>query len=784
MTKLAIFCGGLSLERGISLNSARSFIDHTKALDVAVSIIYLNPQGLYYLLSEEQLYSNTPSDFDFKLPLKLRPLSKEALILHLQCMDLIFPLIHGTFGEDGTLQTFLEENHIPFVGSTSEACRSVFDKFQAQKLLQSKGYATLPFLLLPEELPLAEKFLKNESPSKAVVKPTHSGSSLGVKVVNSLEELTDATEDLYRQGFEKLLLQPYCSASEFTVCVVETPSHDPVAFIPLEIEKWDPSLEILDYRSKYLPSTATRYHCPPRFSEATLRDIRSQAEKLFKDARLRDFIRIDGWVSLDGRVLFSDFNPISGMEQNSFLFQQAAHVGLSHTELLKLILDTALKRYGKPPLSYCHHNSKKEKNPVYVLMGGSTAERHVSLMSGTNVFLKLKEEYNVLPFLLDAEENLWQLPYHCMLYHTVEEILEKCHSQDASFFSIVQEIRKKLHLPATSLKTPYKLSFDAFIAKAKVDEAFVFLGLHGGIGEDGTLQKRLEEACLPFNGSNALTSKLCMDKYLSSQKIAALNLPDIQAMPQLSFVITKALEEKKIQALWAEALLLFKLSDFIIKPRCDGCSSGVVRISTLAHFKKYLSLVQQRAKHIPAGTFPYQSSIIEMPQNLNDPFLIEPYIITDKIYIEDTRLCHTTISHWIEVTIGILEKQGMLTALDPSITLAKNHVLSVEEKFQGGTGVNITPPPEEILAAVHLQKVKASALVIAKTLGIQNYARLDLFVHRSTGTVLFIEANTLPALTPSTVLYHQALKLSPPLSPRQLLSTIVESAKQLQKNLN
>src|SRR5579883_852394 len=110
-------CGGPSAERGISLNSARSLLDHLSGDGIEIVPVYVDPELRFHRLSPAQLYSNTPSDFDFKLHSAAAPLDEAGLIALLRGADLVFPCIHGAYGEDGTLQGFLEAHGIPFVGS-------------------------------------------------------------------------------------------------------------------------------------------------------------------------------------------------------------------------------------------------------------------------------------------------------------------------------------------------------------------------------------------------------------------------------------------------------------------------------------------------------------------------------------------------------------------------------------------------------------------------------------------------------------------------------------------
>ncbi len=778
MLNMALICGGPSEERGISLNSSRSFIDHTSGLNIEMHIIYLNPKGQFYPLTKAQLYSNTPSDFDFKLFQGSNFLIRQELLSLLQRMDLVIPMIHGLYGEDGTLQKFLEEANVPFLGSPSVACERIFHKYYAREELKKRGFPVREALFLDKDLLFLEEFWETYQLENAVIKPAKSGSSLGVTYVNSLEKAKSAVKSLFMQGFPELILEPYYQDQEFTICVLENKGQ-PVALIPLEIEILAQKGEVLSYRRKYLPSTETRYHCPPRFSMAAIEEIRYQAQKLFLDFGLRDIARIDGWITKEGAIYFSDFNPLSGMEQNSFLFQQAAQAGFSHAQLLEHVLASSLSRCSDKKVIK-KINSITPKQLVYVLMGGPTAERHVSIMSGTNVWLKLlqTEKYHPIPFLLDLSEKVWQLPYAYTLHHTVEEMMEKCKAAARNrekLIPLLQKIHEQMDFsPCLIPDLPEEMTLASFLEKAKKNNAFVFLGLHGGKGEDGTIQELLEREDLCFNGSGYQASKICMDKHKTAIEIAALNDPYILSMPQMPF--TASFDQTEIASLWERAYALFHTQNLLIKPQCDGCSAGVVRLYSFKDLTTYMSCLEKKIRYVPSGTFSHQDIMIEMPDPFTRLFLLEPFIETDQIYIDDIHLHHKKISGWCEVTIGVLEQEDRYIALDPSITIARNHVLSLEEKFQGGTGINITPPPVSILSVEAKKQLQQSIIKIAKKLGIQNYARLDLFVECATGRIRIIEANTLPALTPSTVLFHQLLTLYPPMVPHEFLDEIIQQA--------
>ncbi|MGH8603811.1 MAG: hypothetical protein ACREXR_13860, partial [Gammaproteobacteria bacterium] len=146
--KVALLFGGPSRERGISLNSARSLADHLDERFDLVEFIYFDRVARPYALSRAMLYSNTPSDFDFKLSTITMPLSRNDLFSRLNSCDLAFPAMHGAFGEDGTLQKILDQAGIPYVGAGTTAASTAYDKYSAWMSLRESGIPAVPSTLL------------------------------------------------------------------------------------------------------------------------------------------------------------------------------------------------------------------------------------------------------------------------------------------------------------------------------------------------------------------------------------------------------------------------------------------------------------------------------------------------------------------------------------------------------------------------------------------------------------------------------------------------------------
>jgi D-alanine-D-alanine ligase-like ATP-grasp enzyme len=469
------------------------------------------------------------------------------------------------------------------------------------------------------------------------------------------------------------------------------------------------------------------------------------------------------------------------MEQNSFLFQQASRIGMSHGDLLNYIVKNSCKRQGVEFVTLPKETSSVKKKPVSVLFGGKTSERQVSLMSGTNVWLKLRksDQYKPKPYVLDFDSTVWELPYSLILNHTVEEIIENAKHAEKNqtrISKLVDTVLEELKLAPGEYSEPFffpkKLSFKDFVVQSK----FVFIGLHGGMGEDGTIQKILTDAGVLFNGSDSLVSRLCMDKFATGEFIRNAEIPGVTIATQ------KVLRFKDIKNYLDSTVLWDKLTNeldaktLIVKPKDDGCSTGIAHLYSHADLGEYMKHMVRCDAQIPAGTLKNQNTILEMPGAILKDLLFEKFIETDKVHVKGNTLKYTRVNGMVEVTIGLLEKDKEFHSLNPSITIAEGEVLSLEEKFQGGTGVNLTPPPKEIVSQKALQNAKNLIERLAEKIGLRGYARIDAFMNVKTGDLSVIEVNTLPGLTPSTVLYHQGLAEKTPLPPLQLLETIIKNA--------
>jgi len=408
----------------------------------------------------------------------------------------------------------------------------------------------------------------------------------------------------------------------------------------------------------------------------------------------------------------------------------------------------------------------------------------VSVLSGTNVWMKLLSSdcYEPIPALLTRNGTVWQLPYSAALRHTAEEIAVACEYAEVVeprrqrlADDIVERLRLSPSQATLSNDLPKNIPLDNYIKS--VD--FVFIALHGGIGEDGTLQRRLEELGVPYNGSDAVASLPCMDKYETGRRVDQMNNPFVSTAPRIKFAVPDVLTKSISADIYSTAALECGTSKLVVKPISDGCSAGVVPLARPEELYIYLNALAQRANRIERGSFSLVSDdqVVDMPTEQLDEFLLEAFIESDEISVVEGPVQpdgsgdpgssylswrERGDGRWVEITAGVLGPQGKMRCLYPSLTVARSGVLTLEEKFMGGTGVNITPPPGPPLGRVSpeaVDRAREKLAAVANSLGLRGYARIDAFMDRQDGQLIIIEVNSLPGLTPSTVIYHQALGL-------------------------
>ncbi|WP_449555802.1 D-alanine--D-alanine ligase family protein [Hymenobacter tibetensis] len=623
-----------------------------------------------------------------------------------------------------------------------------------------------------------------------------------LRVLDATLQTTEAVRLTNVDGEAQVLLESFVQGREFSCIVVEDPTGKPLALPPTEIVKGE---EMFDYRSKYLPGLSRKI-TPIDLPEADIQRIREACEEMFETFGFQVYARLDGFISSEapvtdseatatdsGNFIFlNDPNTTSGMLPASFFFHQAAEIGLNPSQFLTFLIRTSLaarRRGGMQPVRLAgllkqldtavasRQQQERTRTKVAVVMGGYSSERHISVESGRNIYEKLSSsvKYEPVPVFLTGnsqEFRLYVLPINVMLKDNADDIREKIELAEAGHptHPILTRIRHEAEAITSAYagqptEQPRRVSFSELAEE--VSE--VFIALHGRPGEDGALQRELEQYGLPYNGSGAESSSITINKFETNRKLreAGLRVAEHRMATRLEWT---ADSEGFYQSLEAQFPY-----PFIAKPADDGCSSAVKKIKNRAELAAFSRLIfRDQEELMPADATVLQLGFKEeFPQK--EAFLVETLIARDGA------------AHFLEVTGGLLTHWGPngeleIEVFEASEALATGEVLSLEEKFLAGEGQNITPAryaPDPAERQRISEEVKAELRRVAEVLDIQGYARIDAFVRvRQQGAVevLIIEVNSLPGMTPATCIFHQTALAG--YTPYDFIDQILEFGKQ------
>jgi UDP-N-acetylmuramate--alanine ligase len=738
--RIGVLMGGRSGEAEVSFNSGRTICDHIDTARYDVIPLFQTTAGLLYILPWYFLHRGKRDDFLHRLQTEAQSVAWDDLKKH---VDFIYIAVHGRYAEDGSLQGLLNVLNIPYMGTKVLGSALGMNKAFQKKILKAAGIevprgivvtAREVFMLNNQheydEHALTKVYHKISVDTvldrlhaegvtfPCVVKPVNEGSSLGIRVMHEKAQVVDALvsaslcDNLRPQD---VLIEEKIEGMEFTFVGIERYSNHANGWVGLPLTEVviEKGSTFYDYEQKYMLGRAQKI-TPARCSQQEQERITTTCIAAARSLSFKTIARIDGFLLDDGRVMIIDPNSLSGMGPTSFVFDQAVQAGLSHTEFINHLIDVELKGNSMDTDvrgTYEHNVHDQVRTRIGVLLGGDSNEREISLESGRNVCYKLSPHaYEVTPLFVTADMKVFKLLPHVLIKHATHEIVPLVRSEDEVKWS---------EFPAL---------FD-----------FIFIALHGGKGENGSIQGLLDMLDMPYNGSGVLASALCMDKYrtnffLRSQGFA---VPD-------SVLIEKQWWESMLPSSHYNDLLMTRIEEhfsgtvsfpLIVKPYDDGCSVFVNLVRCITDLHEAIRTIFMNGK---------------------DALMIEEYI------------------HGDELTVGVYGNDYPIV-LPPSRSFASGgSILSMEDKFLPGAGENQTPA---LLGEYEKSLIQHTISEVYKHVGCSGYARIDCFYQRKEfaprgeDRVVILEINTLPALTPATCLFHQAAEIG--LKPMEFIEKII-----------
>ena len=360
---VALLCGGRSSEHPISLITAVGVLGAIDSSAYDAVTIGITKDGRWYLTNLEELSTlldAAPAHAEFTggshqvfLPLgagdsRVHLVDADGNLEYGPALDVVFPLIHGPFGEDGTIQGLLELAELPYVGCGVTASAVGMDKHFMKVAFESAGLEVGPYEVVTDRQWNHER---EESLKRITalgypmfVKPTRAGSSFGITKVDKFEELVPAIEEARRHD-AKIIVEAGIVGREIECGVLDGHHGDmPRASYPGEIEVVDENHGFYDFDAKYISKSSAVTRCPADLPKDMQERLRALAVKAFLALDGEGLSRADFFYTPDGRLVINEVNTMPGFTPISMYKTMWENTGISYTELIDELLTLALER--------------------------------------------------------------------------------------------------------------------------------------------------------------------------------------------------------------------------------------------------------------------------------------------------------------------------------------------------------------------------------------------------------------------------------------------------------
>ena len=333
--KVGVICGGASSEHSVSCLSAASLLKSIDRDHFEVTLIGITQKGKWVRLKDEPSLISLKGD---QLPVVPTDAPEISLSEIKAEIDVAFPVVHGTFGEDGTLQSILDQAGIIYVGSGENASRDGFDKGVSRKIFSDAGIpSTKTKIVLMADWKIQQirttSEIKVEFKLPLFVKPSRSGSSQGVAKVKNWDQLEGAINDAFSHD-DKVLIEEMISGREVECGVLGSKAS---AIGEIKILG---NHEFYDFEAKYLDD-ATQLIVPAEIPEEIANQIRAYAIQAFNLIGAEGLARVDFFLNADGSLVLNEINTMPGFTATSMYPRLWQASGITYQNLITELIKVA-----------------------------------------------------------------------------------------------------------------------------------------------------------------------------------------------------------------------------------------------------------------------------------------------------------------------------------------------------------------------------------------------------------------------------------------------------------
>jgi len=352
--RVGILFGGRSAEHEVSLQSAKNIIEAMDREKYDIVPIGIDREGSWHLSNNARflLNENNPaliklSDSDESLAVLPGKGQRQLLNLSTQSdlggLDVVFPVLHGPYGEDGTVQGLLKLADVPFVGADVTGSAVGMDKDIMKRLLRDAGIPIARFVVAHKSQRDTYRFdaIRSELGLPLFIKPANLGSSVGISKIRNEREFERAVEAAFTYD-TKILIEQAIVGEEIECSVLG--NEKPIASLPGRVI---PLKEFYSYEAKYIDEEGAKLEIPADLDEATTERVQQRAVEAFRVLCCEGMARVATFLPPEGEILVNEINTIPGFTKISMYPKLWEASGISYSELLDRLIDLAIQRFRR-----------------------------------------------------------------------------------------------------------------------------------------------------------------------------------------------------------------------------------------------------------------------------------------------------------------------------------------------------------------------------------------------------------------------------------------------------